>query len=33
MDDDSYAAFSTGGLASKKYANPVTFVDNLKKKK
>ena len=24
---------STGGLASKKYANPVTFVDNLKKKK
>ena len=33
MDDDSYADFSTGGLASKKYANPVTFVDNLKKKK
>tara|TARA_X000001388_G_scaffold66719_1_gene53662 strand:- start:274 stop:510 length:237 start_codon:yes stop_codon:yes gene_type:complete len=24
---------SIGGLASKKYANPVTFVDNLKKKK
>ena len=24
---------STGGLASKKYANPVTFVDNLKKRK
>ena len=23
---------SAGGLSSKKYANPVTFVDNLKKK-
>ena len=29
MDDDHY---STGGLATKKYANPVTFVNNLKKK-
>ena len=28
-DDDE---FSSGGLATKKYANPVTFVDNLKKK-
>jgi len=24
--------FSSGGLSTKKYANPVTFVDNLKKK-
>jgi hypothetical protein len=24
--------FSKGGVATKKYANPVTFVDNLKKK-
>ena len=23
--------FSSGGLATKKYANPVTFVDNLKR--
>ena len=28
-DDDSY---SSGGLVTKKYVNPVTFVDNLKKK-
>ena len=25
--------YSKGGLATKKYANPVTFVDNLKNKK
>jgi|TARA_B100000925_G_scaffold251927_1_gene203781 hypothetical protein len=27
-----YIVFKTGGLATKKYANPVTFVNNIKKK-
>ncbi len=31
-EDGTSMKYSTGGLSSKKYANPVTFVDNLKKK-
>ena len=33
-DDYDYGKFSSGGLSTtKKYVNPVTFVDNLKNKK
>ena len=31
-EDGKSMKYRTGGLSSKKYANPVTFVDNLKKK-
>lgn len=31
-EDGTSMKYRTGGLSSKKYANPVTFVDNLKKK-
>ena len=29
---ENYMGYNKGGLVIKKYANPVTFVDNLKKK-
>ena len=28
----NYMGYNLGGLVTKKYANPVTFTDNLKKK-